>query len=1226
MHIRNCAQLRAVVFTLVAVCFLAILAPRLRAQAANGSLNGTVTDTTGAVIPDARIELTNEASGIGRNSVSNGLGYFNIVAIPPGTYSVKVSAKDFASWEVKGIVFYAGENHALSKINLQPGTSTEVIEVTAEVAAMPLDTSESRQTLGQNMIADLNIQGRNASELIKVMPGMAMNTGLTNSAWSSLTTQTGNGIIGQYSAGGAPPSGGVSLSTDGAAIVDIGSSNTQVSNINQDQTAEITIIQGSFGADSAKGPVSIQAISKSGSSQFHGSAYTYTRGGTFNAEDSQLKVNGVSKPNDHYWYPGFTIGGPIVIPGLGYTRKRDKLFFFVGYEYMMQHPAGTFRESDLPTDAMLTGDFSNVSSLASYAAITPCSSANMSSGNWPYNQSTGFCAQQVAAGNSSGTGVFSNFSSLKDTNGIAYITMMRAMGTKPNQDPATHNGYNYGTLDHTPINRWEGRGKIDWSINDSTKLSGVYTEQREKDMYPFALYWWPGGGVPYPTSSSAAVLSRTFNVSFTKSFSPSLTNDLTFAMSYFSLPLLPDKPTAMTPDATGIGLTPPASLSSIGLLPQIPNILSWGCNTTGETYGCFPQLYAYAYEKSFHGGAVGNVKKVPTLSENLSKTWQKHTFKVGFYWEMDDQVQSDLIIDGQGKYEFDPWSVATTGNPLADLLFGGVDSYSQTAGEPLEYVRKYNWGFYGNDSWKIHRFTINYGVRLEHNGQWFGNNGNGLAVWSDAAYVNNPATASATSGVLWHGSMGSVPLSGWRSKLFDFSPRGGVAWDLFGSGKTVLRGGFGVYRWQVSDGDASGSYADGLGIGTVSSSGFVGMSSVSNQSVQAGSLLGGDVNVLRSGDALTPYTYNWNLIVSQAAPWKSTLEVQYQGSHTGNSVLSNNNNSNNALANYNKIPVGTLLSSAACIASASNCGSNVSNSGYTSSPTTLYQQYYRPYADYLYVSIAGHGSYSNYNAFVLQWQKQKGPINWVINYTFGKVLGIRDGNTENGNGSGNTVDTFNLDHNYGVLAYDHTQIFNASYVIHVPSLVHNAIAGQAANGWVLSGITQIQSGPPLQPNSNSLNFSSPVSISDVLGTPDAIALPRLICNPKSGLKSGQYFNPACFAPPIKGTPATSSTQAVLGTNGPYQWPYLRGPAFVSSDLAIFKDFKVARTQSIEFRVSAFNFLNHKLKQFGTGTDDQLIMTADSTSSTGFDLPSGLTGKPAGIIGRRVMEFALKYSF
>jgi len=864
--------------------------------------------------------------------------------------------------------------------------------------------------------------------------------------------------------------------------------------------------------------------------------------------------------------------------------------------------------------------------LSSYAAITPCSTANMNSGNWPYNQTSGFCYQQTAIGNTSGTGSFNNFDTLKDTNGIAYITMMRNMNTKPNQDPSQHNGYNYGILDHNPINRWEARGKIDWNINENAKLSGVYSEQREKENYPFALYWWPGGGVPYPTTSSAEIISRTFNVSFTKSFSPTLTNDLTFAMSYFSLPLLPDNPSAMTPDATGIDLSQPASLSSIGLLPQIPNILSWGCNTSGETYGCFPQLYAYSYEKNFHGGAVGNVKKVPTIAENLSKTWKKHTFKTGFYWEMDDQLQSDLIVDGQGRYEFDPWSVATTGNPLADLLFGGVDNFSQTAGEPLEYVRKFNWGFYGQDSWKIHRFTVNLGVRLEHNGQWFGNNDQGLAVWSDAAYTNNPSVASATSGVLWHGNTGSVPLSGWRSKQFDFSPRVGMAWDILGTGKTVLRGGFGIYRWQVSDGDASGSYADGLGNGTVSASGFVGLSSISDLSVASGSLLGGNVNVLQSGDALTPYTNNWNVILSQAAPWKSTLEVQYQGSHTDNSVISNNNNSATSLANRNKIPLETLLSSDECIANSSYCGSNVSTSSYSSSPTPAYQQYYRPYKDYLYVTVTNHGSYSNYNAFVLQWQKQKGPINWVINYTFSKVLGTLDGNTENGNGNGNTVDSFNIGHNYGILAYDHTQIFNASYVAHLPSLLHNAIAGQVANGWILSGITQVQSGPPLQANSNNLNFSSPISISDVLGSPDAIALPRLTCNPKHGLKSGQYFNPSCFVPPTKGTAATSSTLAALGTNGPYQWPYLRGPAFVSSDLAIFKDFGVTDKQKVEFRVSAFNFLNHKLKQFGTGNDDSMTMTTDSTNSAGFDLPTGFTGKPLGIIGRRVMEFALKYEF
>jgi hypothetical protein len=1217
----KCRWLQAGICLLVTLC-MCLLPAIGRAQVTNGALSGIVTDANGAVIPNAKVVMKNEASGITRDTVSNESGFFKIVALPPGTYTVRITAKNFEAWQMKGVVFNQGEDRMLPKISLRIGAITETVEVTSDATAVPIDTSESRQVLENGVFSQMNTQSRNAMELIKMMPGMAMNKGLSNSQWGTDVTSSGSGPIGAYSVGGAPPSGGVGLTSDGAAIVDIGSSNTQVANLNQEQTAELSIVNGSFGAEYAKGPVSIQAISKSGGSSFHGSAYTFTRAGSFNAEDSDLKVNAVNKPNDHFWFPGFTIGGPVVIPGTKLNRNRDKLFFFVGYEYMLQHPAGTYRQSVVPTDAMLTGDFSGVAGLAGDAANIPCTTA--SSTQWWYSG----CAAEIAAGETSGDGIYNNFGSRADTNGMAYVTMMRNMGIKPNQDPALHTNYNYGYLDSTPTNRWDGKVKIDYNINDSTKLSGVYSLQHEGQTYPFGnMYWWPGGGVPYPGGGKASIISRTMNVSLTKVITPTLTNDFTFAQSYFTLPNKPTDPDAMSQTGAGLDLSVPFSLSDEGLLPQMPNIYSWDCNTTGQKYGCFPQIYAYSYEKNFQGGAAGNIKKVPSITDNLSKTWKTHTFKAGFYWEEANQTQSDLIVDAPGGFEFDPWSSVASGNSLADLILGNVDSFSQTAGAPLEYTKRFNWSFFATDSWKVKRLTLNYGARFDHNGQWYADNGSGLSVWSDDDYVNDPTTASTHSGVIWHAIDKSVPLSGWKSKMLDVAPRVGASYDVFGDGKTVVRGGFGMYHWQVSIGDASGSYLNAMGIGTASKGGFTGMSKVSTITGVVGSLAGGKVNVLMKGDELTPYTNNWNVIVSQAMPWKSTLELQYQGSHTDDAVISNNNNSNNSLANYNKVPLGTLLSSDECIANASYCGSGVNDTNYYSSPTAGVLQYYRPYKDYLYVSKVSHGSYSNYNAFVAQWQRQSGQVNWILNYTFGKVLGILDGNTQNGNGSGSTVDTFDLKNNYGVLAYDHTQIFNATYIFHTPKLVHNnALAGGVVNGWEISGITQMQSGAPLQANTNNFNYSTSVSIQDVLGTSDQNIRPRLTCNLKKGLTNGQYFNPSCFALPLKGTAATSSTAAVMGTNGPAQWPYIKGPMFFSSDLAIFKNFKFRGNQNIQFRVSSFNFLNHKLKEFGKGDDQKLTMTADDTKSSGFTLPDGFNGKPSGITGRRVMEFALKYEF
>ena len=360
---------------------LAVLVIQLPAvgQVSHGSLSGTVTDATNAVVPNAQIILVNEASGTTRKTVSNSVGYFDFAAIEPGTYDVTITAKGFSGWEQKGIVFNQAENRSLPNISLKPGSETEKIEVQAASEAVPLDTGESRLTLNNNMVTELAIQGRDAAELIKLMPGMGMNTGLNQTQFSSLTTQTNSGPIGQYSANGGQPYGGLSMTTDGAQIVDPGNQGTQIANINQDQTAEVTILNSAFGADAAKGPVTFQAIGKSGGNAFHGDAYLYTRNGAFNSYDAYthaLHVNAPTNsaflaPQDSYYYPGFTLGGPVLIPGTSFNKNRDKLFFFTGYEYMKQSPAGTVHQLLVPTQQMLGGDFSQASlTSAGYNFVT----------------------------------------------------------------------------------------------------------------------------------------------------------------------------------------------------------------------------------------------------------------------------------------------------------------------------------------------------------------------------------------------------------------------------------------------------------------------------------------------------------------------------------------------------------------------------------------------------------------------------------------------------------------------------------------------------------------------------------------------------------------------------------------------------------------------------------------------------------------------------------------
>jgi hypothetical protein len=392
--------------------------------------------------------------------------------------------------------------------------------------------------------------------------------------------------------------------------------------------------------------------------------------------------------------------------------------------------------------------------------------------------------------------------------------------------------------------------------------------------------------------------------------------------------------------------------------------------------------------------------------------------------------------------------------------------------------------------------------------------------------------------------------------------------------------------------------------------------------------------------------------VSQQVPWKSTLEIEYQGNRTRNALLAGNGANIQFYPNINKIPLGALFGSNPVTGEnrwVTSCGTDPTKYKCNVGTDGTYQAQFRPYLNYNQaLDVNSHGSYSNYNAMMVSWQKQRGPVTFIANYTWSKVMGIRDGQTNNGNGDGQINDAFNLRNNYAPLGYDHTHIFNVAYVVHLPNRIHgNAFLEGVANGWELAGISQVQSGAPIQANSNGdLNASyNGVSDTQVFGTTGQRLLPIVICDPRSGLKSGQYFNPNCFTSPIPAHLDASGT-FVPGINGKAVWPYIHGPAYMNNDISLYKNFKIGESKGVQFRVNAFNFLNHPLRQFGLYPDLNLNLGQPiQDGAGGFIVPKSCTvngpacnqydttknvphtdGTVQGKVGRRVMEFAVKFTF
>lgn len=227
-----------------------------------------------------------------------------------------------------------------------------------------------------------------------------------------------------------------------------------------------------------------------------------------------------------------------------------------------------------------------------------------------------------------------------------------------------------------------------------------------------------------------------------------------------------------------------------------------------------------------------------------------------------------------------------------------------------------------------------------------------------------------------------------------------------------------------------------------------------------------------------------------------------------------------------------------------------------------------------------------------------------------------------------------MKNNYGVLAYDHTQIFNAAYVWNLPKPVHgNKILAGTVNGWQLSGTTSWQTGAPIQPNtSGTLNTNwgkiqvpgaaagtyEGVGAGSYLGSNASLLtlVPQLVCNPTKNLSSGQYFNPSCFAPPA------------FGSNGTSVWPDIHGPAYFNSDLTLSKSFRITESQKVQFKMSAFNVLNHPNPQFGLGGNNDISLSFVGANGilSQSNTNSQTTGKPLHTTGDRLVEFAVKYYF
>ena len=1134
--------------SVLALLLLAVGEPALHAQFL-GELSGTVTDPSGAVVPGASVALKNQSSGTTRETTTNSEGYFTIAAVPAGTYAVTVNAERFKFWEQTGIAFAQGDKRNLTEIVLQLGDQAEVVRVEGSGTELaPVSSGEKSWTIGTNELQNVTMVGRSADELLKIMPGVAPVNGLGQGSWftdSIAATNLGAGAA--YTANGVQPDS-MQLQVDGASIVDQGCNCTHTQVVNVEQIQELKLQTSNYSAEYAKGPVIFTAVGKSGGSAFHGAAYFVAQNSAMDSEDSYQKSQRVPKPDFHNYYPGVAIGGPVLIPGTRFNRNRNKLFFFGGFEYYAQTPAGTLVQTFVPTPQMLLGNFSQ----ASLNALGASNYIGLQ------NAPAGFPNGQVPV-------------SMFNSNMVA----MAKLFPQPNADPATHNGHNYVVNLVEPQNSWQGRVRGDYSATDMTKLAITYSMQNELDHDPIYLFGPPSSDyVSYPSDMLGHLTSKIVTANLTHVFSPSLTNELVFSNSRFVNDDSFADPNAVARQTVGMNLQGVFKNGN----QQIPDIVGNGQGL--PSLDGVPAL----------GHFFGLVKEGALISDNLTKVFSTHTAKFGFYWDWIGNSQPSYS-PANGSMSFSVSNNAlSTGNIVADFLLGRLSSYSEAQATPVTDIHYSSLSFYGQDSWRVtRRLTVEYGIRLDHLTPWQDNSGLGFASWYPALYSNDPSQLDKNPGILWHAIDSSVPNSGVPTRAFFYEPRFGLAYDLFGNGKTLIRGGWGAYRFQTSSDSVSAALNLTHQNAQFNSPAPLLVTQI-DSSVYQPVVAKGAVTAMSSTDSQEPLTTTYSLAVTQALPARSVGELAYVGNQTSHALLED------GLANINNVPIGALFQRDPITGAPPN-------------PGTANIDDYRPMMNYQQVTVINHGAWQNYNGIQGSWRKATSRHFFSVNYTFGKALGVVSGS------QGALVDPFNPAANYSVLAYDHSQLFNTAYSFRLPSPFHdNAFLKGAVNGWQVSGITLIQSGAPIQPNDGgNLNLSAPINNRTWLGT-DAVSLqPLLTCDPRSGLAPNQYANPACFSLP---------TALGIGNNGNVVFPYIKGPSYFNSDLSFFKTFAIDETKRIQFRASANNFLNHPLHSF-TNPSAELNLNFNANSQL---TNSSTFGRALYTTGYRQLYFAARFEF
>jgi hypothetical protein len=852
------SRLRIALFLLAAIALPALSS----AQDANGRIFGTIYDQQGAVIAATQVTVTNTATQIVRNAVTDSQGYFQVLALPIGSYKVKAEHTGFRtviSAEQKLLI-----NQALRiDIKMEVGASSESVDVGAEAA--PVETVNP--TLGQSItgrtLTNMPLNGRDALDLALLQPGVT-------------ESNDDNGGAGNYSiAGGRTDS--VTFLLDGGLNNDL-LDNSNLLDPNPDSIAEFRLLTSNYTAEYGRnGGGIISEVIKSGSNQIHGSAFDFFRNRVLDANDFFNIPLGIPRLDLKRNQFGGTLGGPI---------RKDKIFFFLAYQGQKQIQAVPDVDIPVYTPQELQGNFSQVIPEDGVTCTTAggCPDPNVAAflENNPYFASPNGNAVQAIIDPTKIDPVTQN-----------YINAGLVATSATNQTVCNGNGICTGLLSTSleqTNNADELTTKFDFNLSAKDKVSATIGANRTLFLNPFPYATVPG----FPSRTTADYYFT--NIGYTRIFSPTLLNEFHFVTHRSNF--LQDSVTKQLPTGPSLG---------VGITPDL---------ATGPTNIFFDTGYQFGPSEN---GPTRFVENTFSWTDAVSWTQGKHNWKFGAGFS---PYQENLLYDyyTNGEFDFDSLDGSNaSGNPYADFLLGAPSAYFQG---PLaaSNIRSKSTYVFGQDELHVRKnVVLTIGLRYEYNTPKRDTQGRSFSVIPGLQSQRFP---NAPLGLVFPGDPGAPTGVNFPDKK-NFAPRFGFAWDPTGSGKTSIRGGFGVF-YDILKGEDNLQfngevpfYAEpGLFFSSVgpSQSGPVGYLEQPYQSVQAVNPFPSTpptanvsfaqfLPINNSGAVFivdphlrTPYVYQYNLSLQRNLFADTVLETNYVGS-SGRGLTS--------LRDFNPMVLGT---------------------------------------------------------------------------------------------------------------------------------------------------------------------------------------------------------------------------------------------------------------------------------------------------------------------------------